>query len=104
MLQVIFVKQVCNRTFADRSAFVKHERTHGPDGTVVKRYKCEVCGNYFTDSCGLKKHIRIHTGERPYQCNVCEKSFSTSSTFVAHRRIHTGMKCFISLYVFVYSE
>ncbi|KAJ1523511.1 hypothetical protein ONE63_001363 [Megalurothrips usitatus] len=85
-----FQCQLCQRCFADRSAFVKHERTHGPNGSVVKRYKCDECGSGFVDSCGLKKHIRIHTGERPYVCNVCEKTFSTSSTFVAHKRIHTG--------------
>ena len=85
-----FQCQLCQRRFADRSAFVKHERTHGPNGAVIKRYKCDECGSGFVDSCGLKKHIRIHTGERPYLCNVCEKTFSTSSTFVAHKRIHTG--------------
>ncbi|XP_034231904.1 uncharacterized protein LOC117639935 isoform X2 [Thrips palmi] len=85
-----FQCQLCQRCFADRSAFVKHERTHGPNGAIVKRYKCDECGSGFVDSCGLKKHIRIHTGERPYVCNVCEKTFSTSSTFVAHKRIHTG--------------
>ncbi|XP_026273149.1 zinc finger and SCAN domain-containing protein 12 isoform X1 [Frankliniella occidentalis] len=85
-----FQCQLCQRCFADRSAFVKHERTHGPNGAIIKRYKCDECGSGFVDSCGLKKHIRIHTGERPYVCNVCEKTFSTSSTFVAHKRIHTG--------------
>ena len=31
-------------------------------------YQCDLCPKRFPSSGAMKKHRRIHTGERPYEC------------------------------------
>ena len=59
-------------------------------GVKRKRtYECDVCEKRFRDSYNLKKHVHIHTNEKPYECDVCEKRFTTSSDLQRHvRNVH----------------
>ncbi|KAJ9576909.1 hypothetical protein L9F63_006527 [Diploptera punctata] len=57
-----------------------------------KPYKCRYCDRNFSHIETLKIHERLHTGERPYKCNVCDKSFVHNGILVEHKRIHTGEK------------
>lgn len=53
---------------------------------------CDLCSKFFTEKGNLRKHMFIHTGERPYKCKICEKSFYHSSYLKIHHRSHTDVK------------
>ena len=57
-----------------------------------KKHACEYCGQGFGQRSDLRKHVMIHTGERPYTCETCEKTFQRKTDLVKHTRIHTGEK------------
>ncbi|XP_008294030.1 zinc finger protein 70-like [Stegastes partitus] len=58
----------------------------------LKPIKCDVCGKAFKDKYHLKKHYRIHTGDKPYACNTCGKRFYEIYLMKYHQRTHTGEK------------
>lgn len=53
-----------------------------------RAYICTFCDRVFGSSSNLKRHVMIHTGEKPYDCNVCNRAFRELSTLRKHQATH----------------
>lgn len=54
------------------------------ENSKSKQYKCEVCVKVFRWGSDLRKHLRIHTNERPFVCVHCNRKFRQSGNLKNH--------------------
>ncbi|KAH9494480.1 hypothetical protein Btru_020111 [Bulinus truncatus] len=80
-----FSCHICSEVFNSPSALDQHSETH-----PRLPHKCLVCERTFTNSLSLKRHLTMHTGEKPYPCPHCGKCFRDPSNFSKHKK---GLDC-----------
>ncbi|XP_075234471.1 uncharacterized protein LOC142332120 [Lycorma delicatula] len=57
--------------------------------TPKKKYNCHLCSKVFGWSTDLKRHILVHTGERPFKCTKCSACFTRNFLLQKHKsKIH----------------
>ena len=64
----------------------KTESTATPENHNA--YVCEICHRNFAQSSNLKRHMLLHSGEKPFNCVECNKSFTTASNLKIHYETH----------------
>src|SRR5688572_18338034 len=90
--ETLFDCSRCQRTFSSLKSLRIHlKKSHG--GKKKKTHSCSECKKEFKTSFHLKRHQRIHSGEKPFKCNQCKMRFSTSDHLQKHEmRMHIGEK------------
>jgi hypothetical protein len=53
---------------------------------------CELCQKFFQRKGDLKRHEKLHTGEKPHVCVECGKAFAQFTGLKTHRNVHSGDK------------
>ena len=53
-----------------------------------KPYECKQCGKCFSEVGSLRAHERVHTSKKPYECRQCGKCFSQAGNLRAHEKKH----------------
>ncbi|KAK7074630.1 hypothetical protein SK128_008418 [Halocaridina rubra] len=49
-----------------------------------QEFVCPFCKGCFTSNAHLKRHMRVHTGEKPYKCPHCDYATAQSSNVKIH--------------------
>ncbi|KAK8394013.1 hypothetical protein O3P69_006305 [Scylla paramamosain] len=101
------VCQECRGEFTSHEMLTHHMKVHRKTKKIVSskpkrkvpdrsRFvnKCLQCDKKFIKPSQLKRHMMIHTGERPFKCTYegCDRAFNQKYTMLIHLDIHTGRK------------
>ena len=78
----------CGKLFDRKAYLIRHINAHEKNYTLFCSY--ENCRKGFVMTSQLKRHERVHTGEKPYQCATCGRDFRNLTHLTTHTRVHTG--------------
>ncbi|XP_015249177.1 PREDICTED: zinc finger protein 513-like isoform X2 [Cyprinodon variegatus] len=77
-------------TFTSR--YSNHLKRHMRIHDGQKPYRCPVCSYASAQLVNLQRHLRTHTGEKPYRCPQCSYACSSLGNLRRHQRMHTQEK------------
>lgn len=63
-----------------------------------KPFKCEFdgCDRRFANSSDRKKHMHVHTSDKPYLCKMCDKSYTHPSSLRKHMKVNINVHLYFN--------
>lgn len=88
-MKVLFFLHCFMFIFSDSVSWII---TDGADN--AKKFQCSLCSYSSDIGSNLKRHLMVHTQERPFTCHICNKSFNHKVGLQNHKYAHLGIKPF----------
>jgi uncharacterized Zn-finger protein len=73
---------------ANHSSKQQPQQSTKPPQSIDRPYVCDVCDRKFIRSTHLRRHMRIHTGEKPFCCHICGRRYARGDYLRAHINAH----------------
>src|SRR6218665_1984153 len=87
----LFGCNTCNKSFKTKDSLAWHSESHTTE-EQRKGIICNICKRKFRKPSLFKKHMLIHTGEKPFKCTLCDKQFCQKIGLQSHMNTHNGKK------------
>ncbi|XP_068631204.1 gastrula zinc finger protein XlCGF57.1-like isoform X1 [Battus philenor] len=90
----------CEQSFSKERSLIAHRRKHR---NYIKkednlRYECDYCGKDFSMKPLLKRHLKLHSMNRPFVCTQCPKSYTRQDQLLEHSKRHDKIKSHVCSY------
>ena len=114
----VFECEVCYKTYDTQDALTQHSLSHSREGSHAcatcglsyksdnelkihlkthsgkqQKYYCDICKKGWVHSFELKRHMVVHTTEKPHPCTHCNTRFKRFSDLKRHIRVRHAEKC-----------
>ncbi|KAK7080819.1 hypothetical protein SK128_020996 [Halocaridina rubra] len=78
----------CHENFHTRLELRKHMKNAHKN---IVEIQCDLCGKMCSKN-HFRRHMDIHSGNKPYSCKSCGKSFLQKGHYTLHLKYHRGQK------------
>ncbi|XP_044731663.1 zinc finger protein OZF-like [Chrysoperla carnea] len=77
---------LCSNTFISQSTLSAHIKNvhRDPTESAPRNHLCSICGHAMRTAPELRRHLLIHTNERPYACDQCDKTYRIKENLTEH--------------------
>ena len=82
--QIVVMENMDDDGYPDDAGPQHQEMEPEPDRPFV----CDMCGRKFIRATHLRRHVRIHTGEKPFACHICGRRYARGDYLRAHIQAH----------------
>lgn len=79
--------EICRKTFAHATRLKHHQAAH-----YERQYNCHICSVTLATKHSLRRHLYIHSGEKPFRCDICGKTFAFELYLRNHKKKHLAFK------------